>query len=581
MSGKIPQHFIDTLLSRVDIIDLIGQFVMLKKKGANHMACCPFHQEKTPSFTVNQAKQFYYCFGCGAHGNAIGFLMAHERLEFVDAIEELAKRFGIEVPYEKPNAHSPQVSAPQQKTLYDHLATAQRLFRWQLTHHPEGKAAIEYLKKRGLTGQTVQAFGIGLAPSGWDNLMQALGKTKADQDALLQAGLLIKNEQNRLYDRFRQRIMFPIRDSRGRTIGFGGRVINPEEQPKYLNSPETPVFQKGHGLYGIYEAKQTLTNPQQLLIVEGYMDVIALAQAGIHYALATLGTATTAYHLKILLRYCDNLIFCFDGDNAGREAAWRALKAALPIMNGSCRIRFLFLPDGEDPDSLVQKEGKAAFEARYSEALSLTDFLLNHLKQQVDIITLEGKAKFLSLIQPYWQSIPEGAYATLLKAELSRITQLSDAQISKNLLKTSEPTEKSIPTPARLSLAEQAMVHLLQKPEIGFELVVPMLPPTNDTDVALLNNLLNIIKKYKPNTTGNLLQQWPDPNTSQRLAQLAAVNHPAQQGDVISELNDVLKKLSGQTAASSLDYLIEQSKSRGLSEAEKQNLAKLLQRNKK
>jgi DNA primase len=579
MSGKIPQHFIDTLLTRVDIVELISQYVPLKKKGANHMACCPFHQEKSPSFTVNQAKQFYYCFGCGAHGNAIGFLMAHDRLEFVDAIEELAKRFGMEVPYEKPSVQQ-QVSAPQQKTLYDHLAAAQRLFEWQLKNHPEGKAAIEYLKKRGLNGQTAKNFGLGLAPSGWDNLMQALGKTKADQDALLQAGLLIKNEQNRLYDRFRQRIMFPIRDSRGRTIGFGGRVMNPEEQPKYLNSPETPVFQKGHGLYGIFEAKQTLPNPQQLLIVEGYMDVIALAQAGIHYALATLGTATTPHHLKILLRYCDNLIFCFDGDNAGREAAWRALKAALPVMNGNYRIRFLFLPDGEDPDSLVQKEGKAAFEARYDQALSLTDFLLNHLKEQVDIKSLEGKAKFLSLIQPYWQSVPDGPYATLLKAELAKITQLSENQITKNLLKTVEPKEENFRSSGRLTLAEQAMVHVLQQPEIGFGLTRP--PLIGDAaDLVLLRTLLHFIKKHRPNNAGALLQQWPDASTSQRLAELAAVDHPAQQGDRLSEVTDILKKLAAQTERSSLDILIEQSKSRELSDIEKQKLIKLLQRNKK
>ena len=582
MPGKIPQHFIDSLLNRTDIVELVSQYVPLKKKGANHMACCPFHQEKSPSFTVNQAKQFYYCFGCGAHGNALGFLMAHERLEFVDAVEELAKRSGMEVPHEAISHHTTQTT--HSKSLYDYLAQAQRFFEHQLKHHPEGKMAIEYLKSRGLTGQTAKQFGLGFAPSGWDHLLQTLGKTKADQDALLEAGLLIKNEQKRLYDRFRNRVMFPIRDSRGRTIGFGGRVMTKDEQPKYLNSPETPVFQKGHGLYGIYEAKQMLTNPKQLLIVEGYMDVIALAQAGIHYALATLGTATTAHHLKILLRYCDNLIFCFDGDNAGREAAWRALKAALPVMTGDYHIRFLFLPDGEDPDSLVQKEGKSAFEARYASTVSLTDFLLQHTQAQVDLNTLEGKAKFLSLINPYWQTIPEGPYAHVLQAEISRLTRLSESQIAKTLAgpvaNDTKPMPISKSSQGRLTLAEQALVHIAQHPPIAFELALPEFP-NNTPELSLLSTVLQFVQQERPSNTGALLQHWPNNQTRATLAQLAATELLSTPENLANELQDIIKTLATQTQRNTLEKLIEQSKSRKLSVAEKQNLAKLLQQNKK
>ncbi|SDT87305.1 DNA primase [Halopseudomonas salegens] len=424
MAGLIPQGFIDDLLARTDIVEVVGDRIKLKKAGKNYSALCPFHNEKSPSFSVSPDKQFYYCFGCGAGGNAIGFLMDHDRLEFPEAVETLARQVGVEVPREEASRGSRNTpSVRKDSPLYALLEVADGYYRQQLRHHAQRERAVDYLKGRGLSGQIAKRFGIGFAPPGWDNLMTHLVREKHEVKQLIDAGLVIENEDNgRRYDRLRDRITFPIRDSRGRVVGFGGRVLG-DDKPKYLNSPETPVFHKGRELYGLFEARQANRQLDQILVVEGYMDVIALAQQGITHAVATLGTATTEEHLKRLFRVVSLVVFCFDGDNAGRKAAWRALENALPVMTDGRQVRFMFLPDGEDPDSLVRSEGADAFRARLEQqALPLSDYLLRHLGEEVNSDSLEGKAHLASLALPLIEQIPGKLLKRLLRQELERRT---------------------------------------------------------------------------------------------------------------------------------------------------------------
>ena len=413
MAYNITPEFKERLLSRVDIVDVVGQRVTLKKSGKEFSACCPFHSEKTPSFTVSADKQFYHCFGCGAHGNAIDFLIEFDRLNFPEAVEELAQHVGMELPASDQSF----AKGPDLAPVYRVLEQAASLYRRQLREHPEAARAVDYLKRRGLSGEIVQRFGIGFAPPGWDFLLRALGSSPADQENLLSAGLLAERDGKR-YDRFRDRILFPINDRRGRVIGFGGRVLG-DGEPKYLNSPETPVFHKGRELYGLREVQQVLRQPPRLLVVEGYMDVIALAQFDIPYAVATLGTATTPEHIKRLQRSAPELVFCFDGDRAGRGAAWKALQTTLPLATGQQPIRFLFLPDGEDPDTLVRKEGRDAFEQRLSNATLLSDFLFQHLTAELDLTSAEGRAKLDAGARGLIQTMPVGTFRGLLEARLA------------------------------------------------------------------------------------------------------------------------------------------------------------------
>jgi len=386
MAGHIPQSFIDDLISSADIVDVVGARVALKKRGSGHVACCPFHNEKTPSFTVSQSKQFYYCFGCGAHGTALNFIMEYERLDYVDAIEVLAAEYHREVPRERGNYTAQQ---DNKAPLYDILGEAAQNFATELKRTPR---AIDYLKQRGLTGQVTKDFQIGYAPDSWDFTLSQLGKQPDGKAACLKAGLSIEKTSQKYYDRFRDRIMFPIRDRRGRTIGFGGRILDKGE-PKYLNSPETPVFHKGEELYGLYEARQAIKNITHIIIVEGYMDVVALAQHGIKYAVATLGTATSSNQISTLFRITPELIFCYDGDAAGKKAAWRALENSLSILRDGVQARFLFLPDGEDPDTLIRQEGQATFEQRLNQATPLADFMLQHLSEGLDLTSADGCAR--------------------------------------------------------------------------------------------------------------------------------------------------------------------------------------------
>lgn len=416
MAGYIPRDFINDLLARVDIVDVIDSRVKLKKRGKNHIACCPFHQEKTPSFSVNQSKQFFHCFGCGESGNAIDFLMKYDRLEFVESIEELAASQGLDVPYENPKGGS-RLGRDARINLTEIMTSISSFYQQKLLT-PEGNLAVKYLQNRGLTKAVVDAYAIGYAPR--FALLHQFGKTPEAQAILKDLGMLGESDDKKVYERFRDRVMFPIRDKRGRIIGFGGRIID-QGMPKYLNSPETLLFQKSKHLYGLYEVFKYDPEPEQIMMVEGYMDVVALAQFGIHYAVATLGTATSSEHLQLLFRTVDTVICCYDGDKAGREAAWRALNAALPQLIDGKQVQFVFLPDGEDPDTLIRKIGKDAFEVMLKQSKGYDQFLFEQLSKDIDLTTQQGKTKFSSLVIPLIKSVPGITHQILLKKALGNM----------------------------------------------------------------------------------------------------------------------------------------------------------------
>ena len=429
--SRIPDSFIQDLLARTDLVEVIDARVPLKKTGRNYSACCPFHNEKTPSFTVAPDKQFYYCFGCGAKGNAVGFLMEYEHLSFPEAVKQLADRAGVEVPRERPESADDRARKDHVQTLYDLLARADRFYRQQLKNAPERQSAVKYLKGRGLSGEIAARFGIGFAPPGFDNLISGLSLDERGLALALEAGLLVRREDTgRTYDKFRDRIMFPIRDSRGRTLGFGGRVLG-DSKPKYLNSPETPVFHKGRELYGLWEWRQSRDKSPQLFVVEGYMDVIALAQHGVANAVATLGTATTEDHAQKLFRQVDEVVFCFDGDDAGRRAAWRALESALATLEDGKQARFLFLPDGEDPDTLVRQQGRETLLAMAAEAPSLSEFLFRHLEEGLDVRTVDGRARLARLALPFIGKVKGDFYRSLLRRELAERTRLTEDELER------------------------------------------------------------------------------------------------------------------------------------------------------
>ena len=446
MPGLIPQTFIDDLLDRVDIVDVVNSRVQLKKAGKNYKACCPFHEEKSPSFTVAQDKQFYYCFGCGAGGNALGFVMEFDRVDFLPAVEMLAKNAGLEIPRE---AAPDRAVSKQKDSLYSILTESDKFFRQQLRSHQAAATAVNYLKGRGLSGQIAAKFGVGYAPPGWDNLLNHSGTEQEKVKLLEESGMLIvKPEEKKQYDRFRHRIMFPIRDQRGRTIGFGGRVLD-DSTPKYLNSPETPVFHKGRELYGLYEARQALKEIPCLIMVEGYMDVIALAQYGIYNAVATLGTALTENHLQKLFRYTSELVFCFDGDKAGVRAAARSLEIALPEMRDGVSAKFLFLPDGEDPDSMVRKMDTTDFQQLVAGAKPLSEFLFEQLSDGIDCSTADGKARLSKVCAPQINRIPQGVFRQLMLEELSRRTGISADNLRDYVASHKPPEQRAAAEPTK------------------------------------------------------------------------------------------------------------------------------------
>lgn len=539
--ARIPQHFIDDLLARVDIVDVVGQYLPLKKSGSNYSACCPFHNEKTPSFSVSQRKQFFYCFGCGASGNAIGFLMDHDNLSFIEAIETLAEKVGISVPRE--HSHQQQ---DNRRPLYKIMQQASQFYQQQLRQHPNANTVIDYLKQRGLSGEIAKQFQMGFAPEGWDNLNKHL--SDATDKQLLACGLLTQNEKGKVYDRFRDRIMFPIRDRQGRTIGFGGRVLS-DGTPKYLNSPETVIFHKGSELYGLYEALQTHRHLSQLIVVEGYMDVIALAQADITNAVATLGTATTKQNAEKLFRQCSDIVFCFDGDKAGRTAAWRALENILPLLEDGLSVKFMFLPDGEDPDSFVTAHGKTEFLEQLRQAKTLSQFLLNHLVEQTDLTSLDGRSRLAKLAESYIKQIPGQAFQQLLLNELARLTKLQSDELARlykltSLNSAEKPAPSSSYNAKPPSVMQQTISILLQYPEKAAEL--PELAQYHDIDLPgkdIFISLLELLAKAPTITTGAILEHWRDDAIYPMLTKLAQRELLFPESGIVDELMGLLKKL--------------------------------------
>lgn len=504
MASRIPPAFIDDLLARIDIVDLIGQRIALRKAGKDFQARCPFHDERTPSFTVSPEKQFYHCFGCGAHGTAIGFLMEHDRLSFREAVEDLAGRAGLAIPGDQ----GPVRTGPDSDPLYQILEQAARLYRQQLRMHREAGRAVAYLKGRGLTGEIAARYGLGYAPSGWDFLLSRLGRDATGRQRLIQAGL-VTEQDGRSYDRLRERIVFPIRDRRGRVIGFGGRLLG-DGKPKYLNSPETPVFHKGRELYGLYEAQKARRRVERLLVVEGYLDVIALAQFGIDYAVATLGTATTPEHLQLLLRSAPELCFCFDGDRAGREAAWKALQTTLPLATGSQSLRFLFLPEGEDPDTLIRAEGRDGFERRLQSAKPLSELLFDRLASQVDMISPDGRARLVTLANPLIAQVPAGIYRDMLEQRLATLAGITPKpHRAMGHRRAPGPGVRRPPRPTRIA---QAIALLLDHPELAHR--VAELPDDwrrlDNPGVTILGEILDCIAAYPGINKATLIERWRD-----------------------------------------------------------------------
>ncbi|WP_417761223.1 DNA primase [Shewanella sp.] len=517
----IPRDFINELVARTDIVDLIERKVPLKKAGKNYAACCPFHSEKSPSFTVSRDKQFYHCFGCGAHGNAIDFVMEYDRLDFPDAIEELAGQLGLEVPREHGNG--PRRDEGLSRDLYQLMEAAANYFQSQLKHHPQQQQVNDYVAKRGLSAEIVEQFGIGYAPDGWDNILNTLGKSSDAQEKLLAAGMLIANDQGRRYDRFRDRLMFPIRDRRGRVVAFGGRVLG-DGTPKYLNSPETPIFHKGNELYGLYELRQKHRDPQRVMIVEGYMDVVALAQFGIDYAVASLGTSTTSEQFQMLLRSAKEVVCCYDGDNAGKEAAWRAMETALPLMKPGDTVRFMFLAQGEDPDSTVRKVGKAEFEQLIDRAITIEELLFNGLTEQhgADKASLAKHAS--SLIE----KIQDEVLQNMMLEQLASRLRMDNAEQMKRMLglksrqqkRLSSPSLKGRGTPLRLAIAL-----LVQQPNLGYQMPPqPALKHLKMPGVALLIELLDLTRASTM-TSAQLLEHYRDTEQFSTLKKVAQWEH--------------------------------------------------------
>jgi len=600
MAGRIPQKFLDDLLDRVDIVEVIDRRVKLKKTGKNYSARCPFHEEKTPSFSVNPDKQFYYCFGCGAGGNALGFVMDYENVDFPQAVETLAGSLGLEVPREQSRPGSSQPSREETgKPLYALLEQAARYYQKQLRTHPEASRAVTYLKQRGLTGEIAKRFDLGFAPPGWDNLLQALGSSEEQRKLLLEAGMLVQNEAGRTYDRFRDRVMFPIRDQRGRIIAFGGRVLG-DDKPKYLNSPETPVFSKGRELYGLYQARQANRKLERVLVVEGYMDVIALAQHDITQATATLGTATSQTHLERLYRLTPEVVFCFDGDAAGRKAALRALETVLPCMEDGRQARFLFLDEGEDPDTLVRKLGSEAFRELVKRATPLEAFLFDAVSEGLDTVTLEGRARLSKLALPWLRQLPDGVFRQLMFRALAERTGLTVAELMHleappppasappqepppgGETGNRGPRQRSPTSPAPLgysNLAQAAIALLLHQPDIAPRVELEPLTALEGEDIVLLRELLDLLQRRPDSNTAMLLGHWYGTPEGELLSRLAGEERLIPREGIEKQFTDTLATLVQRPQRSKLSARVDKLKATNyadMSEADKQQLRELL-----
>ncbi|GAA0855344.1 DNA primase [Aliiglaciecola litoralis] len=586
MAGRIPKDFIDDLIARTDIVELVDSRVKLKKAGKNYQACCPFHSEKSPSFTVSQDKQFYHCFGCGAHGNAISFVIEYDRLEFPEAVEELARFHSLEVPREQGSKPGP---SPQQKAQiaddYELMEQAARFFEHQLKNHEQKSKPIDYLKQRGLSGEIVKAFGIGYAPPEWDSIFKAFGKTPDKQQQLLDLKLITENDNRRRYDFFRDRIMFPIRDKRGRVIGFGGRVLE-DGGPKYLNSPETRIFHKGHELYGFYQAKQANRKLERLLIVEGYMDVVALAQHGIDYAVASLGTSTTPEHIQMLFRAAPEIICCYDGDRAGREAAWRALENALPYLKDSVKMTFLFLPDGEDPDTLVRKTGQQEFETLLSEkAVPLSQFFFDNLLAQHNVGSSEGKAALTQAANAYIEQIKAENLVQLLNEELRkkikadsyRADILQDIKQA-NAVGKARALDYQLPNKTNISPVRKLLRLMLLHPKLASqhpEIQPRALNPDFIKGLHVLIKMHDFCVNKTTITTGHVLEHFRGDPEAKFLNQLLQVDHDADDARPDKQYIDSFNRLIEQQLKARYQQLL--AKGSSMTADEKQEFKLLTQ----
>ncbi len=578
----IPQSFIQDLLHRIDIVELVGRHVPLKKAGANYAACCPFHQEKTPSFTVSPTKQFYHCFGCGAHGTAIGFLMDYKGIGFVEAVEELAASLGLTVPREHGSGTAaPAGSVSRFAALHGVLQQALRYYRQQLKQSPR---AIAYLKRRGLSGEIAARFGIGYAPEGWQNL-EAVFPDYGTSSLLAEAGLVIDGEGGRRYDRFRDRILFPILDARGNVIGFGGRVLE-QGEPKYLNSPETPLFQKGRELYGLAQARRAIREARRVLVVEGYMDVVALAQHGIGYAVATLGTATTPFHVQQLLRLADRIVYCFDGDQAGRRAAWRALENSLPALTDGAALSFLFLPEGEDPDSFVRAHGRAAFEAELERAVPLSQFLFRELTARCDVQTEEGRARLVQEARPLIQQVSAPTLGLLLRKRLAELAGLDPDELAGLL--PSAPREGAKPArgpagraapPVRKapSRNRQLLRLLMARPTLGRGVAWDA-DDAEDGEGRLVGVLLAYLAEHPHVDTGaQLVEAFRESEWSAVLEQALAESLLWDESfDLEREFADALARVREAARRRRIDRLLALDRTQGLTPEQKQLLVREL-----
>lgn len=566
-SGLIPRPFIDELLNQTDIVEFIDSYVPLKKQGSSHIACCPFHNEKTPSFNVIAKKQFYHCFGCGTSGNAISFAMNYLHMSFSDAIETLATRLGLQVPREGRNEKN-----QQSLSLYQFLGRVANFY--QQTLKTAGQPAITYLKQRNVTGEVARLYQLGYAPPGWQTLE---AQFKQNKHELIATGMLISKDDGKTYDRYRQRIMFPIHDRHGRIIGFGGRAIEADQKPKYLNSPETIIFQKSRELYGLHQVLQQQTNIENILIVEGYMDVIALAQHGIPNAVATLGTATSTYHIQLLSKYTKQLIFCFDGDAAGKQAAWRALESSLPHLNSGLDASFIFLPEGHDPDSLVREEGKAQFLQRLQRATPLHRYLIDTLTEGLDMANFASKSQLINATKPYLIKVSEGPSKQLLINELARLTHIEPHRIhlliEEKITDTAPKTNQHITrSPVRIAIAI-----LLQHPETYTACRTQLSPAMlNSQKQRVLKMLIQQIIENPTINTAKLIESWRESPLFEALSKLAAWDHQVPEHALTKEFIDIVHFLEKQNRETIIQQLIKKTQHEGLSEEERLTLLNML-----
>jgi len=567
MLGLIPQSFIDELLNRTDIVEFIDGYVPLKKRGTSHIACCPFHSEKTPSFNVVAKKQFYHCFGCGASGNVISFAMNYLHQGFSDAIETLAARTGMQVPRDGDLRKN-----KQSESLY-HLLDRVATF-YQKTLKKSGQVAIDYLKGREVSGEVARLFQIGYAPAAWQTLEPHFSES---QQELIATGMLIQKDDGKRYDRYRQRIMFPIHDRHGRIIGFGGRAIEADQKPKYLNSPETVIFQKNRELYGLHQILQKQNKLDWVLVVEGYMDVIALAQHGVSNAVATLGTATSSYHIQLLSKHTKELIFCFDGDSAGRQAAWRGLEASLMYLNSGLGVRFIFLPEGHDPDSLIREEGKERFLERLQQAIPLNQFFFDTLARDLDHSSLAAKSQLVNSAKPYFIKMTDGPYKQLMIDELARLTRIEHHRLNQLIEENSvEKINETVTTIERTPI-RVAIAILLQNPETytaSAQLVESVV--LDDQKHVILKQLMQQIAQNTGINTAALVELWREQPLFDSLNKLAAWDHHVPEEALANEFIDIVFFLARQNEGKDIQQLIDKARKQGLTASERHTLQAML-----